>query len=515
MDTKNPLALTIDFGTQSVRVMLFDKKGEALAMVKKVYSPTYLSTKPGEAEQTAEFYWNYLCSVTRELTAQYPQLMKQVVTSSVTMFRDTAICLDANLKPVRNIILWLDQRMAKFEKFPFWITIAYHLTGLWEMAKLNSRKTMARWIRQNEPENWKKTKYYVALSTYFNYLLTGNLVDSAANQIGRYPIDFEKATWYKPSHLKAAIFNIPIEKLAPLVKPGEMIGRITAEASKQTGLPLGLVVYATGPDKGSETIGTGCLTPNVANISYGTSCTFTVVNPNYVEPEPFMPAYPAVIPGLYNSEIHVNRGYWMISWFIKEFAQKETAEALIEKLAVEELLNKELLKIPPGSEGLVLSPFWGPGLRRPEAKGAIIGWSDVHTKRHLYRAIIEGVAFALKEGYLGIQKRQKTPITSLHVSGGGSKSDAICQITADIFGLPVSRVQTAEASSLGVAIAAFLAAKEFLNPEEAVRAMVRPGQTFYPDPIARERYRYLFERVYKKIYPQLHGIYRNIIHFNR
>lgn len=509
------LALTLDFGTQSVRALIINKQGDVLAMTRSVYHPTYLSTKPGEAEQTAEFYWNELCKITQALKTNHGDLLAQVVTSSVTMFRDTAICLDDQLKPVRNIILWLDQRMATFEPFPFWIKMAYHLTGLYEMAHLNSRRTMARWIRQNEPHHWKKTKYYVALSTYFNYLLTGHLIDSAANQIGRYPIDFQKATWYKPTHLKAAIFNIPVEKLAPLVKPGEVIGHITKQAAQATGLPEGLVVYATGPDKGAETIGTGSLTPDVANISYGTSCTITVSNPRYVEPEHLMPAYPAIIPNLYNSEIHVNRGYWMISWFIKEFAHQETTEALISKLAIEEVLNQELLNIPPGSEGLVLSPYWGPGLRRPEAKGAIIGWSDVHTKVHMYRAIIEGIAFALKEGFLSIQQRQKKKITSLHVSGGGSKSSAICQITADIFGLPVTRIQTPEASSLGVAIASFLAAKEFKSPEEAVQSMVHTKDTFYPDPINQARYDYLFHKVYKKIYPRLHSVYKDIIRFNQ
>ncbi len=510
-----PLALSLDFGTQSVRALIINKQGQVLAITRRVYQPTYFSTKPGEAEQTAEFYWRELCTITQELKTKHADLLAQVVTSSVTMFRDTAICLDEHFKPVRNIILWLDQRMATFEPFPFWINIAYHLTGLYEMAHLNSRRTMARWIRQNEPANWAKTKYYVALSTYFNYLLTGNLIDSAANQVGRYPIDFEKASWYKPTHLKAAIFNIPVEKLAPLVKPGEVIGHITQQASIETGLPEGLVIYATGPDKGAETIGTGSLSPDVANISYGTSCTITVSNPKYVEPEPFMPAYPAIIPHLYNSETHVNRGYWMISWFIKQFAHKENLEALIGKLAIEEVLNKELLTIPPGSEGLVLSPYWGPGLRRPEAKGAIIGWSDVHTKAHMYRAIIEGIAFSLKEGFLSIQQRQKKKITSLHVSGGGSKSDAICQITADIFGLPVSRIQTPEASSLGIAIASFLAAKEFKTPEEAVQSMVHVKDTFYPNQVNHQRYNYLFKKVYTKIYPRLLPIYKDIIRFNQ
>ena len=510
-----PLALTIDFGTQSVRATIFNKQGEILAIKRKVYEPTYHSAKPGYAEHEASFYWENLREVTQQLKKDEPELLSQVTTSAMTAFRGTAIMLDEKKKPVRKVILWLDQRMAKFEPFSLFHVIAYRLIGLYETAKLNSKRTMARWVRQNEPETWKKVKYYVALSTYFNYLLTGDLTDSAANMIGHYPLDFITSKWYKPSHIKAAIFNIPISMLVPLKKPGELLGRITKEASTYLGLPEGLPIYAAGPDKAAETLGTGCLTNDVANLSYGTSVSMTIPSKVYIEPEPFLPGYPSSLPDLYNIEVHINRGYWMISWFRDNFAHKETAESMIDKMAVEEKLNEQMLKISPGSEGLVLSPYWGPGLRRPEAKGAIIGWSDVHTKVHLYRAIVEGVAFGIQEGFLGMQKRMKHRVKEIRVSGGGSKSDAICQITADIFNLPVSRVQTNETSSLGTAIAAFLASKDFQTPEEAVASMVRVTKTFTPNQEAVKRYTFLYKKVYSKIYPKLIHLYRDLIKFNQ
>jgi sugar (pentulose or hexulose) kinase len=513
--SQGPLALTIDFGTQSVRVTIFNKQGDMLAMKRKVYEPTYHSEKPGYAEHDASFYWENLRDVTQQLKRDEPELLSQVTTSAMTAFRGTAIMLDAKKKPVRKVILWLDQRMATFEPFSLFHNIAYRFLGLYQTAKLNSKRTMARWVRQNEPDTWKKVKYYVALSTYFNFLLTGELTDSAANMIGHYPLDFITSKWYKPSHIKAAIFNIPISMLVPLKKPGEILGRISKEASLYLGLPQGLPIYAAGPDKAAETLGTGCLTNDVANLSYGTSVSMTIPSKKYIEPEPFLPGYPSSLPNLYNIEVHINRGYWMISWFRDNFAHKETAEAMIDKMAVEEKLNEQMMKIPPGSEGLVLSPYWGPGLRRPEAKGAIIGWSDVHTKVHLYRAIVEGVAFGIQEGFLGMQKRMKHHVKEIRVSGGGSKSNAICQITADIFNLPVSRVQTNETSSLGTAVAAFLASKDFNSPEEAVASMVRVTQTFTPNQEAGKRYAYLYKKVYSKIYPKLIGLYRDLIKFNQ
>jgi sugar (pentulose or hexulose) kinase len=513
--SQGPLALTIDFGTQSVRVTIFNKQGDILAIKRKVYEPTYHSEKPGYAEHEASFYWENLREVTQQLKRDEPELLSQVTTSAMTAFRGTAIMLDEHKKPVRKVILWLDQRMATFEPFSLFHSIAYRYLGLYETAKLNSKRTMARWVRQNEPETWKKVRYYSALSTYFNYLLTGELTDSAANMIGHYPLDFITSKWYKPTHVKAAVFNIPISMLVSLKNPGELLGKVTKEASSYLGLPEGLPIYAAGPDKAAETLGTGCLTNDVANLSYGTSVSMTIPSKVYIEPEPYLPGYPSSIPNLYNLEVHINRGYWMISWFRDNFAHKETAESMIDKMAVEEKLNQQMMKIPPGSEGLVLSPYWGPGLRRPEAKGAIIGWSDVHTKVHLYRAIVEGIAFGIQEGFLGMQKRVKHRVKEIRVSGGGSKSDAICQITADIFNLPVSRVQTNETSSLGTAIAAFLASKDFKTPEEAVSSMVRVTKTFTPNQEAVKRYTYLYKKVYANIYPKLIGLYRDLIKFNQ
>ena len=108
----------------------------------------------------------------------------------------------------------------------------------------------------------------------------------------------------------------------------------------------------------------------MASISYGTASSIEISNTKYIEPETFLPAYPAPISDLYQMEVQVYRGYWMVSWFIKEFGNNETLEANIIEMATEELLNNKMMEIPAGSEGLVLQPYWGPGLKRPLAKGS-------------------------------------------------------------------------------------------------------------------------------------------------
>jgi len=162
--------------------------------------------------------------------------------------------------------------------------------------------------------------------------------------------------------------------------------------------------------------------------------------------------------------------------------------------------------------GLILQPYWSPGLKDPgpEAKGAIIGFGDVHTRAHMYRAILEGLAFALREGKERTEKRSKVKITDLRVSGGGSQSDTAMQITADIFGLPTSRPHIYETSGLGAAID--LAVGLNLHPsfELAVQEMTHIGDIFYPNPNNRNIYEGLYNRVYKQMYKKLKPLYDEI-----
>ena len=173
-------------------------------------------------------------------------------------------------------------------------------------------------------------------------------------------------------------------------------------------------------------------------------------------------------------------------------------------------MNRMLLEVPPGSDGLMLQPYWGPGIENPEAKGAVIGFSDVHTRAHFYRAIIEGVGYALRDGLETVSKRAGQNIDLITVSGGGSQSDVICGMTADIFGRKVQRVQTYETSGLGSSIVGFVGMKEFSGFDEAIGSMVRLRDSFEPNKENAERYRELFERVYTRIYPNLKGIYKEM-----
>lgn len=510
--------LAIDFGTQSVRASVFNKKGETICLYKKKYEPPYFSPQQGFAEQDPFYYYDCMCEVTNQLCKEHGELFEDVLGMTITFFRDSIVILDKENKVIRPAILWLDERRAEGkEKLPAFSRFLFKLVGMSDTIELNRRRSMAVWLQENEPENWKKADKYMMISTFINLQLLDKYVDSPAAQAGHVPVDFKKREWYKSDkHLKGQIFGVPTRMLCKLVPVGEEMGTITLEASKKTGLPVGLKVFSAGSDKSSETLGVGAMDGKTASISYGTACTVEVSTKKYSDAEPFLPAYPAVIKGFYNLDVQVYRGYWMLNWFSKEFGQNENIEASIQNKLTLEVLNEEMLKIAPGCDGLVLQPYWGASLRRPLAKGSIIGFSDVHTRIHLYRAIIEGIAYCLREGLeLFEKKRLHHKVEKIRISGGGSQSDAICQITADIFGIPVSRVQTYETSSLGVAMAGFIAAGEFKNADEAIDAMVHQSVEFQPNMENHKKYDYLFNNVYQKMYPNLKDIYKKVKEFDK
>ena len=513
---KKPLVLTLDFGTQSLRVSLTNEKGEIENIEKFKYEPPYYSESYGYAEQDPDYYWEAAKKAIKKLTAEASDKLDRIVGAALTTFRDTSVQLDHDLKPLRKSILWLDQRLAKGkEKLPLLHWFLFTIIGMKPTIVLNRARTVAHWLKENEVDTWNKTYKYVNISTYLNYKMTGNLVDSCASIAGHYPINFRARKWYKTSHLKARIFGIPERMLAELHQPGEVLGTIKEDVAKELGLPLGIKLFATGSDKACETVGLGALSNEVAAISYGTASSISVSNQKYHEPEPFLPAYPAAVPNWYNMEVQIYRGYWMLTWFTKEFANDLSKEAFKNKTVVEELLNTKLSSVPPGSNGLIVQPYWGPGLSRPLARGAVIGFSDIHTREHLYRAIIEGIAYSLKEGLESIERSQRKRVKEIRVSGGGSQSDDICQITADIFGLPVSRVQTYETTSLGASIAVLCATGYYKNVEDANRAMSHVSKTFYPNDIAKKEYDFLYKNIYLKMYPQLKGIYKDINKFSK
>ncbi len=507
----NPLILAFDMGTQSARVMLVDPAGNILDISQKTYEKPYFSPEPGYAEQTAEFYWDAICEVSLDLKSKNEALWGDIIAVTCATIRDTTLCLDKDNKPLRNVILWLDQRKTTgLSPIPPVTSMLFKVAGMGEAVALQREVSACNWIMKNEPEIWKRTNKYVFISTWLNYRFCGNLADSVASSLGHIPFDSKLRGWMKKSDMRRAIFDVENEKLFKVVEPGETLGLITKITSGQTGIPEGIPLIASGSDKACETLGLSCMSSDSASLSFGTTATIEITTPKYLEPIAFIPPFPAVIPGYYNPEVEIYRGFWLISWFKKEFAAKEVEQAKALNISAEELLNKRLAEIPPGCEGLMMQPYFTPGISMPHAKGAIIGFSDVHTRTHLYRAIIEGINFALMEGLQTIEKRGKLKIKKLFVAGGGSRSDEICQITANMFGLPVYRTQTHEVCGIGSAMTAFVAKGVFASYEEGMKSMVHIKDEFLPDKAEHRIYSRLYDNVFIKTFDKLSPLYKKI-----
>ncbi len=500
--------LIVDIGTQSMRGIIFDDKG-TLLVKEQVKYPPYISKENGYMEQSVDMYWSTLCGITNKLVSEHADLMKDVIAMSVDTFRDTAVLLDENKKVLRDMILWSDQRVADTSSpLPKKNAKIFKLVGMMRTVNAIRSKVKTRWIMQHEPELWAKVDKVVHISAYINWLLTGNLTDSYASTIGHFPFDHKKKQYLREKDLIYPVYELDLKYMVPVCSPGDVMGTVTAECALQTGLPVGLKVIASGSDKGCETVGVGCVERNVASVSFGTTSTVQFSTKRYFEPEPFMPAYPAVLRDYYNPEVQIFRGYWMISWFKQNFARHLEKRAEEMGKSVEELMNEEIETIPAGSDGLILQPFWQAGLTTPEARGAIIGFSDYHTRAHVYRAIIEGIDFALREGLERMERRGKQKIDYIAVSGGGSQSDLICQIAANIFNKPVKRVQTYETSALGAAIVAFTYCGVYKDEREAIANMVHYTDEFLPEPTAVTVYDHIYRNIYLKLYAKLQSFYK-------
>jgi len=507
------IILAIDVGTQSTRALAFLADGTMLGKGQAKHEPAYHAPELAWAEQNPEYFWDRVVVACKMLWETGTVTPDQIAAVCMTFQRNTVISLDADGRPLRPAIVWLDQRRcSKPPQLPLHWRAALNLAGAAWVVKRFQAESEINWIAEHQPEIARQTASYLLLSAYITLQMTGEKRDSVACTVGYMPFDFKKLAWASPLDWKWHALAVTREQLPDLVAPGELLGTVTAQAAEATGIPAGLPVIAGGSDKACEVLGSGCLEPHQGCIGYGTTATLNVDSEKYVEPVRLVPPYPSAQRGRYNLEYQVFRGFWMVTWFKEQFAQLERQQAAERGLQPEQLLEELAMKVPPGSLGLTLQPYWTPGLVHPgpESKGAIIGFGSAHKKPHMYRALLEGLAYEMRAGRELIEARTKIPITKLVMCGGGSKSDLAMNITANVFGIAASRPSTEEASGLGAAILGAAGAGLYPTLQAATKAMTATGQTFEPTPTETNRYNDLYQDVYKPLYRRLQPLYRAI-----
>ena len=504
--------LAIDVGTQSVRALLFDARGVPIASARVPVEP-YVSPQPGWAEQDPEVWWTAVGDACRRLWADPAARPDAVAAVALTTQRVTIVAADEEGRPLRPAIVWLDQRQT--EDLPAiggaW-GLAFRVAGVRETVARFQADCESNWIERFEPAIFRRIRRYGVLSSWLTARLVGRWVDSSAAQVGYLPFDFKRSRWAGTLDWKWQVAHFDPSWLPELVDPTGQLGELTGDAAAHLGLAAGMPLIAAAGDKQAEALGSGAITPDVAALSFGTTASLGTTHRRYLEAIPLVPPYPAAIPGAWLVELQVLRGFWMVEWFKREFGATEIARGAVLDVPPEALFEELLAASSPGAMGLMLQPFWMPGVRYPgpEAKGAIVGFGDVHGRAHVYRAILEGLAYSLREGAERTVRKSRVPIRELRISGGGSQSQAAVQLFADVFGIPASRPHTPEAAGLGAAIDAALGLRWHANPETAVAEMVRIGQRFEPDRAANRVYEDLYRSVYLPMYDRLRPLYREI-----
>lgn len=502
--------LAIDNGTQSVRALIFDQFGNEIAKARVPIEP-YFSKQPSFAEQHADYYWQKLSEACQQLWQTCEITPEQIAGISLATQRYTMICLDKDKQPLRPAIVWMDLRRGKTNDIGL-LSPLTRIMGMSDLVNEAQQKARCNWLAYHEPQVWAKTAHYVNLSAYLTYQLTGELIDSTGHCVGYLPYDYQAQTWLKPKDLKWRLFSCRPAQMPKIVAPGQPLGHISAAAAKATGLLESTPMIAAASDKACEALGAAGLAADTACLSFGTTATVNTISTDYVEILKHMPAYTAAAPNYYNHEYMIYRGFWMVSWFKEQFAHYEQALAQTQGIDTEKLLDQAVKDIPAGCMGLMMQPYWSPGVRHPglEGKGALIGFGDIHTRAHVYRAILEGLAYELKLGFDTIEKRTGKPIKHLRVSGGGSQSDAAMQLTADIFAMPAYRPHTFEATGLGAAINCAVGLGIYPDHTTACTAMTHLGDEFLPIAANVQLYKRLYNEVYLKMYERLKPLYQSI-----
>ncbi|RII15878.1 Autoinducer 2 kinase LsrK [Streptomyces sp. YIM 130001] len=463
----------IDNGSQSSKVTVFDTHGRTVSEGRQALRP-YDTPRPGVVEHPGDDLWESITAAARQAMDAFPGDPADIAGVGLCTIRFCRAVLRDDGTLAQPVMSWMDERVGR----PY---------------------------EAVDPA----AAYVTTSSGYLTHRMTGQFRDTAANYAGIWPLDPLRCDWSQdPTAFEKS--GMPREMLLDLVQPGDVLGRVTADCARATGIPEGLPVVATANDKAVEALGCGLDSPDTLLLSLGTYVAGMAVGDRYVsDASAFWTNY-ACLPGayLYESE-GVRRGMWTVSWYRDLLGEEAAAGARAAGLSVEDHLNAEAAKVPPGSDGLLTVLDWLAPDDAPFRRGSILGFDGRQGRYHVYRSILEGLALTLGAAGHRMADELGGHYDELVVSGGGSHSDLMMGILADVFGVPARRAGTDSAAGLGAAICAAVACGAYADFPSAVSAMVHPGATFRPD---AERHA-LYERlgaVYETVRSHTDAVYRQL-----
>ncbi len=497
-----PYVVGIDGGTQALKVGVFDLTGREVASATAEYPTRF--PRSGWAEQDPADWWEALGAASRRCMADAAIRPEDVAGISADGTTCTLLPLDGSDRPLGPALLWMDVRAAEQARR---ITETGHAALRYAASGVSAEwmPPKALWLKEHQPDVYRGARTLMEYTDWLALRLTGRRTLNQCTATQRWFFDRTAGGW-QAGFFEAAGLGDVYEKLPADVLPlGTGVGEVTREAAAHTGFAAGTPVFAGGCDAAVGTLALDVVRPGQLALITGSSNVLMGYTEQPLHAPGLMGSFPeAMAPGLGLIEAgQVSTGS-VIAWFRGQFAADLLRDHPDDPGAVYRQLDREAALIPPGAGGVVvLETFQGNRSPHadPLARGAVWGLSLHTTRAHVYRAILEGIAYGTAQ-ILDVLARHGARPHELVAAGGATRSPLFLQLYADVCGVPIRTTETVEASLLGSAIVAAKASGAYETFAAASAQMVRTKETHEPDPERHERYRFWVEQ-YAQTYARL------------
>ncbi len=492
--------LGIDYGTGGCKVTVLDYSGNLVGETSVEYK-TY-HDHPGWSEQEPAHWYSALCEALKKLAATRVDL-KSISAAALDGSTHNAVLLDGEMNPIRRTIMWTDQRSTaecaqlKAEHADKIFKTAYQMPApTWTLPQM-------MWLKNNEPEVLEKTEHILFVKDYVRYLLTGHAATDHIEAQGTLFFDMARQDW---SDELVAMSGLKRSALPGFIKPTDVAGCVTAKAAAETGLPEGMPVVCGSSDSAVEDYGAGAIEPGDLIIKLATAGNVNSMTAE-ANPNPATLTYSHIVPGMWYSVSATNAAALCQRWMRDTFLKNEVHEGK----NLYAVMNEEAAQSPIGSNGVFFhpylqgerSPYWDANLR-----ASFTGVSIGTTRGDFLRALLEGVAFSLKDCY-GTLQEMKLPVKRIFLIGGGARSELWSEIVCNVFNCSVAVPSPGDAS-FGTALLAGVGIGVYPDVKSAVKTCLKVDRTIDPDPDKAAVYEKLFV-TYKKIHDALAPVYSSIV----
>jgi xylulokinase len=481
----------VDCSTTAAKAVIWNAHGDALSQDRRAFDLS--QPRPGWGEQNAEDWWAATVAAIRRAVQTVDT--SRIGALCITHQRESFVCLDDRGLPLRPAMLWLDTR-ATAEVEAHGTPEVHRITGKPPNPTPAWYKLL--WLAANEPDLIGRIGKVVDVQGFLAQRLTGQWVTSWASAD---PLGLVDMTTFDYDDGLLRAVGLDRAQLSELRAPGSVLGELSEDVAAQLGLPAGLPVIAGAGDGQCAQLGTGITAAGRAFLNLGTGIVSGTLDEQYSYGMEYR-TLAAAIPGAYTLETFLGGGTFNLNWFVEKFSGVDP-RALGLDLTPEQVLETAAAKLPPGSHGLLALPYWA-GALTPywdhNARGILLGLTGVHGKSHVYRALLEGIAFEQRLLTSGAEKALAQPVTELIALGGGSRSAVWCQIIADVMQRRVSVVREPESTCLGAGMLATATVGIQESIPAAAAAMSGTSTSFEPEEQTAVVYDRLYQ-VYRDIYP--------------